>query len=189
MTPRPPWYEIVSSQDLEQGDFIAQCSVIVPTWIGSEEVREDQYNVLGETQTYNVIIMTQSCDLVNDKVPMVLVCPYFSVDDYFSEENFPGATRKQIAGQLNDMRRGFRPGFHIMDKCDIPGHEHNYIIVNFQQVYSVPKQQLIAMVGTGQPRIRLISPYREHLAQSFARFFMRVGLPADLPDFSTDYPL
>ena len=25
-------------------------------------------------------------------------------------------------------------------------------------------------------------PYREHLAQAFARFFMRVGLPIDIPE-------
>ncbi len=33
------------------------------------------------------------------------------------------------------------------------------------------------------PRPRLLPPYREHLAQAFARFFMRVGLPVDIPAF------
>jgi hypothetical protein len=28
-----------------------------------------------------------------------------------------------------------------------------------------------------QVRPQLLPPYREHLSQSFARFFMRVGLP------------
>ncbi len=32
-------------------------------------------------------------------------------------------------------------------------------------------------------RLRLLPPYREHLAQGFARFFMRVGLPVDIPAF------
>jgi hypothetical protein len=30
------------------------------------------------------------------------------------------------------------------------------------------------------------SPYREHLAQSFARYFMRVGLPVNIPPFIGD---
>ncbi len=34
-------------------------------------------------------------------------------------------------------------------------------------------------------RLRLLPPYREHLSQSFARQFMRVGLPIDLP---REYP-
>lgn len=28
--------------------------------------------------------------------------------------------------------------------------------------------------------LRLLPPYREHLSQAFARYFMRVGLPQDL---------
>jgi len=28
-----------------------------------------------------------------------------------------------------------------------------------------------------------MEPYREHLAQAFARFFMRVGLPVDISPF------
>jgi len=31
--------------------------------------------------------------------------------------------------------------------------------------------------------LRLLSPYKEHLSQSFARFFMRVGLPIDIDPF------
>jgi hypothetical protein len=29
----------------------------------------------------------------------------------------------------------------------------------------------------------LLPPYREHLSQAFARFFMRVGLPVEVPPF------
>ena len=32
-------------------------------------------------------------------------------------------------------------------------------------------------------RWRLQSPFREHFSQAFARFFMRVGLPAAIPPF------
>lgn len=32
-------------------------------------------------------------------------------------------------------------------------------------------------------RLRLLSPYREHLAQNFSRYFMRVGLPHDAKEF------
>ncbi len=33
------------------------------------------------------------------------------------------------------------------------------------------------LLNRNQPRLRLLPPYREHLSQAFARFFMRVGLP------------
>jgi hypothetical protein len=35
-------------------------------------------------------------------------------------------------------------------------------------------------------RLRLLPPYREHLSQAFARLFMRVGLPADIPPFGKE---
>jgi hypothetical protein len=41
-------------------------------------------------------------------------------------------------------------------------------------------REVAAEQGDG---IRLLPPYREHLAQAFARFFMRVALPVDIPDF------
>ena len=37
--------------------------------------------------------------------------------------------------------------------------------------------------GERGQRLRLLPPYREHLGQAFARYFMRVGLPVDIPPF------
>lgn len=51
-------------------------------------------------------------------------------------------------------------------------------IVDFHGVYTAPREFLESWNRRrAQPRLRLLSPYREHLSQAFARFFMRVGLP------------
>jgi len=39
------------------------------------------------------------------------------------------------------------------------------------------------LVKKRENRLRLLPPDREHLAQAFARFFMRAGLPIDIPEF------
>ena len=39
---------------------------------------------------------------------------------------------------------------------------------------------LKAFTITQAHRLRLLPPYREHLSQAFARYFMRVGLPVDI---------
>jgi hypothetical protein len=45
-------------------------------------------------------------------------------------------------------------------------------------IFTVPRSFLEALLQEQQlPRLRLLPPYREHLSQAFARFFMRVGLP------------
>ncbi|MCA9450994.1 MAG: hypothetical protein KC931_27990, partial [Candidatus Omnitrophica bacterium] len=54
-------------------------------------------------------------------------------------------------------------------------------IVDFHVVYSLPVAFLQSMVSEGIcERIRLLPPYREHISQAFARFFMRVGLPQNV---------
>jgi hypothetical protein len=50
--------------------------------------------------------------------------------------------------------------------------------VDFHEVFTLPRAFLERQLAQrGQPRLRLLPPYREHLSQAFARFFMRVGLP------------
>jgi hypothetical protein len=52
-------------------------------------------------------------------------------------------------------------------------------VVDFHQVYTAPREFLESVLKSrAQGRLRLLPPYREHLSQAFARFFMRVGLPS-----------
>ena len=56
-------------------------------------------------------------------------------------------------------------------------------VVEFHRLHSLPidylRQRAIRSL-----RLRLMPPYREHLSQAFARYFMRVGLPLDIPAFT-----
>ncbi len=60
----------------------------------------------------------------------------------------------------------------------------DFLVVDFTSVYSVHFDTLATIAQENDSRLTLLSPYKEHLAQAFARFFMRVGLPADIPKFS-----
>ncbi|HET6574322.1 MAG TPA: hypothetical protein VFG68_12000 [Fimbriiglobus sp.] len=56
-------------------------------------------------------------------------------------------------------------------------------VVDVRQLFSLPIGFVRKRVGLAGHRLRLLPPYREHLAQAFARYFMRVGLPIDIPPF------
>lgn len=59
------------------------------------------------------------------------------------------------------------------------GSEHR--IVDFHSIFTVPRLFLDELIERrGARRLRLLPPYREHLSQSFARFFMRVRLPQNI---------
>lgn len=108
-----PWYNILSSEeDLQQGDFIQNCPIIIPSRLLEEgESVETKINLM------NVIILTQSCDLAHKKIKNVYGIHYSTLENIVKKQN---------------------------------------------------------------KRIRLLPPYREHLSQAFARYFMRVGLPQDI---------
>jgi hypothetical protein len=53
-------------------------------------------------------------------------------------------------------------------------------IVDFGYMFSLPKAVVLDFAKQQSQRLRLCPPYREHLCQSLARFFMRVGLPQNI---------
>ncbi|MBU7047164.1 MAG: hypothetical protein HXS54_12095 [Theionarchaea archaeon] len=167
-----PWYDIVDAdENLMQGDFIEECPVVIPT---SEILDEVEAQVI----SYNVVVMSQSCDLVQGKVDLVLVCPIWVLGDFEKRNVF---FRK---GQGKEaLRRGNVPGYHLLNKCKIDGFQKDYLVVDFRNVYGVPFNFLVDLARKRDKRVRLLPPYREHLSQAFARFFMRVGLPVDIPPF------
>lgn len=167
-----PWYDVVDDEDLMQGDFIMECPIVVPP---SEISEGFEARIL----KYNVVIMSQSCDLVNKKIDLVLLCPVWPLNDMEKEGSF----FQSIKGK-EELRRGNVAGYHLLNKCEITGFDRDYHVVDFRNIYSVPLDFLIEFAKKQGKRLRLLPPYRERLSQDFARFFMRVGLPVDIPPFS-----
>jgi len=112
------------------------------------------------------------------KVGTVLVCPFGQISTL--PTGHPLATTRE----QEKARRGHLPGFHILNECDIAGFEFGFSFVALREVYGVNFSFLRAVVERQERRLRLLPPYREHLSQAFARFFMRVGLPLDIPSFA-----
>lgn len=169
------WYGKVSqSEHLEQGDFIHDCPILKPT----TDVLKEGDQIETDISLYNVVIMTQSCDLIEEKVNLVLVCPYFTLTQLANADS-----KFSSKGAKEEVRQGKNIRLHMLNSCEIKGFEREPVVVDFSSVYSVPFETLKKIVSNKGVRIRLLPPYREHLSQAFARFFMRVGLPSDIPSF------
>lgn len=166
-----PWYEIVKGKELFQGDIINSCPLIIPP-----STIEDEIKV--EVVEYDVIIMSQSCDLNQNKLELVLVCPFWSLSEF--ENKNPSY---KVPKMKESLRQGYLPGYHLLNRCEIDGFKTDYLVVDFRNIYSVPFDFLVELSNKKGNRLRLLPPYREHLSQAFARFFMRVGLPINIPQF------
>jgi len=177
-----PWFAEIQGDVLEQGDLLMDCPIFVAPddldidALEREHGDEPLQRVAFEFRRFDVIVMSQSCDLANNKLREVLLCPLFKHADY---EEGP----LSLLRDWENARMGRFPAYHVINACELPGHESEARIVDFKRVFSLPVGFLRNFAGRRGSRVRLMPPYREHLSQSFARYFMRVGLPVDIAPF------
>lgn len=169
------WYKkIVNSSDIEQGDLILDCPIIIPP---SKIEEGDEPEI--EIKLINSIILSQTCDLINNKIEIVLVCPYYPLKVFLDNTPKDQQTKKAIKKNIDNLRKGHLPSYHLLNK-DLDIKIDDYIVVDFKNVYGIDVNNLKDIAKRQENRIRLLPPYREHLSQAFARYFMRVGLPQDI---------
>ena len=178
MTLNFPWYGHVTDNSLEQGDFFFTCQVLEQLRITPSNPG-DKYHVTGNVSEYDVVILSQSCDLTQGKIETVLVCPHWTIEEFETIE--PDIN---IRGYKEKIRQGNLAGYHMLASCQLPNFISPIRIVSFRQVFGLPLDYIQDITSNQNTRLRLLPPYREHLAQAFARFIMRVGLPVDIPAFS-----
>ncbi|MBI2927846.1 MAG: hypothetical protein HYY24_19310 [Verrucomicrobia bacterium] len=171
-----PWYRAVHGSDLEQGDILENCPVYRPR---TDPAIAEPDTVVFDEDLHDVIVVTQSCDLAlgREKVSEILLCPVWRR----SELNAPH--HLSTSRGMEEARRGAVPGFHVLAASSEPGLQGEVRVVDFRRVYTLPVAFVRRQAEQSSPRLRLLPPYREHLSQAFARYFMRVGLPVDIPPF------
>ncbi|MBP9019402.1 MAG: hypothetical protein KBG04_06270 [Bacteroidales bacterium] len=185
------WYEIIGSgKPLSQGELIFDCPLI--TWKGEKishvnKLDPDILEAATEAVRADVIVMTQACDLANNKVENVILCPHLSIDEFKKswEDDFKKKsqtpTPKAWKGVCDSICNGFIWNQSMLNSGDVGGKKIDKRVVFFHEVYTIPRIFLESLVkAPDKIRIQLKPPYREHLSQAFARFFMRVGLPAPI---------
>lgn len=178
-----PWYEIVEGDVLSQGDFIDGCKVVIPIYdlIKSDEENTSSstssYQVGAYVDTFDVIIVSQSCDLDNVKVDYVLVCPRWPYSQAVKDDPKFGTTEA-----IKRIIKGQEYRYCMLGPGDLLDQPQEAQIVDFNQVFSIPYKAMKNIALSKGKRLRLRSPYLERLSQAFAYFHMRVALPNDLPD-------
>lgn len=167
------FWEKIKEPNLRQGDYLANCPVPVYSTI-------PQTNSAFEIQIgfSNLIVITQSCDLESTKNTLVALCPIHTLGEL--ESAIPKTGSK---GFLEQVRKAKIDGFHLLSPFENAENNRECLAVDFREIYSLPFGYLTKHAESLEVRWRLRSPYLEHFSQAFARFFMRVGLPTNIPPF------
>ncbi len=163
------WYcEILDSSELEQGDLVPDCPIIIPP----SEIIKVGSELVVNVELMDSIILSQSCDLMHDKINIVLVSPYHNLNEFLTTTK-----KSEWNKKIKDLKQGNLPGYHLLDRIN---ESSDYLVVDFRNVYGIHIDNLKFKANSLRIRHRLLPPYKEHLSQAFARYFMRVGLPQDL---------
>jgi hypothetical protein len=185
------WYGIVEpNESLTQGDLILDCPLI--GWkteelhpVGSIEEEALEQAVFPFKE--DVIVMTQACDLEQAKVSNVVLCPCIPLSQFRSiwkadrDQKGLKSNNDSWKSFCREVTNGFRWNLAIINSWETGSLPTEHRVVDFHEVYTVPRVFLESFIKQrGNLRLRLLPPYREHLSQAFARFFMRVGLPTPI---------
>jgi hypothetical protein len=169
---RFPWYDWVSGEHIEQGDLLLKFDVMIQKGYRSEPGQRAPARL----RTADFIVLSQTCDLVHKKIDSVVLCPAHPYREFVR-----AAGSEWNARRVEDLRKGNIPGYHLLNSCEGSAGTLPLLVVDFHEIYSAPLRSIVEFVQRAGSRPRLQPPYWEHLAQAFARFFMRVGLPVEIP--------
>lgn len=169
------WYEVTQGNSLEQGDLLpglrAPRVVVDPSADGG-------IRVLVGTGDY--VVLSQTCDLENDKVKEVLLA---SVLTYQAMAHEVGASARGKSFR-EALIKGADFAYFLLHHSDGPPRLE-WSVVNFHQLRLIDIQFCRNHANNLGPRLRLVSPYKENLAQGFGRYMMRVALPQTAHSFKT----
>ena len=174
------WYDVVTTVDLEQGDILRDVSILKPVAVVGDTADE----LDGDVVTLDVVVLTQTCDLEHKKVDHILVAQVLAYDEMAVAEHKRGNQALSSSSFRDKLIEGLVPNLALL-------HEHTdappmpWSLANFRVLNTVPISTLRL---NAEPRLRLVPPYKEYLAQSFARFMMRVGLPLTAHSFRGHTP-
>ena len=141
-----PWYDIVNGGDIEQGEVIENCPVLIlppDVTLYSPDAPEQAYEIPFETR--DVIVLSQTCDMVmgQERTSEVLLCAVWRRSDLET------AHPMHKLQSWEDARKGRRPAFHILNKCDIEGFERDFGLVDFRRVHSLPLDVVSPHISQG----------------------------------------
>ena len=150
---------------IDQGDLIDGC----PVNSVDDFDKPSLANFELEYSTERVVVLTQTCDLANQRVRHAVVAVVHGANDLVASGQLKAA---DIRGPL---RAGRVFGWYFLPKNLELGLGE--MIVDLRQLHTVRLDLLIALCALGKRVARIQPLYREHLSKHFADSYSRIGLP------------
>ena len=171
------WYEVVSGPKLEQGDVLTNISA--PRAVQDDNAPGGFRIRLGRG---DYVVLSQTCDLENSKLQEVLLA---DISDYQSAANSTDRARSKAFRKA--LVQGTDWAYFLLPEFEGPPN-FSWSIINFHYLFLIDVGACTRQAERLGSRLRLVPPYKEHLAQSFGRYMMRIALPQTLHEFENVVP-
>lgn len=174
------WYASDIDANIEQGDIFLDFPLNRVL-----EFPEDDEIVDIRQEPLDLIVLTQTCYIVNGpKVDDILLALIQNYDTTANDTKFNWLREKNAIKGLVD---GNNSAFLLLPEND-GVVKFNWSFINFHHLYTVPYGYIQKIANESPNRLRLKSPYLEHVSQGFAKYMMKVALPETLERFKTYKP-
>ncbi len=162
--------ELPTDEMMSQGDIIDNCPMF--------QLREDSNPIDLSAPVLmswhaRAIILTQACDIAQEKTKRILVAPLQKTEEIVESGDLKASTIR------DHVRRGLVHGWYFLPTAPSP-IELPESLIDLRTVQTMPRGVLEHLIVQGNRICRLATPYREHLAQHFAVTYSRIGLPEPL---------
>lgn len=179
-------YESSTGGALRQAEIIAS---LKQHTIDVKALEEDRVPVVPVMHRF-AIVLSQDCDLEQDYVwrndahkgrelTSVLFCPALPEDEVRGSTSM-GSREWRAVKENRNQRYQFLCA--APPKADAKREGTPNLIVDFREYFSMPASETYFSLASAARRLRLQSPYLEHLTTRFAAYAFRVGLPIDHHD-------
>lgn len=155
----------LSTSKVDQGDIIDDCPLAYVEKYQSVQAGEIDWAYA----TSRVIVLTQTCDLANQKARHVTVAVVLDAASLV-QQGMP-----QSADVRGPIRAGRVFGWYFLPKNEALNLSE--MIVDLCQIHTVRLDLLSSLCESQCRRARLTDLYRAHLGRHFADTYARIGLP------------
>ena len=153
------WTSDLNGVSLSQGDVFVDCPLLFREGIGANRQLVER--------PIRIIALTQACDLAQGKTSRVVVAVIYDAQRLVDD----GVLK---AGMIREQIRTHR----IYGWYFLPGGSGlPESLVDLRDLHTVPRDLLEELIADSKRVVRLLTPYREHLAQHFATTYARIALP------------
>ena len=150
---------------IDQGDLIDACPLVRIEKLQADLRQPENVDLHWRL----VIVLTQTCDLANEK------CIDANVAEVFEAQRLVDQGTLKPADIKGPLRAGRIWGWYFLPAAADLGLPE--MIVDMRRLHTVPLDLLRTLRRAGQRKARVQPLYREHLAKHFADTFSRIGLP------------